>query len=146
MSLYTACATADPKAGWNEYYPNEEIFIEDVQERTLFICEVGNETIGAFSLHQTDEIEEMGLRFTHMDKPCIISRLCVLPSMQGKGYGRGILHSAQNEAKRQEYGCIHLLCDVLNDKANQLYLSEGYFEVTKVDLYGNRYHVLERGL
>lgn len=146
MDLYRACSAADPSAGWNEYYPNDEILMEDIGEQSLFLYESEKELIGVFTLHATDEIEEMDLAYRYQDNPCIISRLCISPSMQGRGFGKILLEAAENHARAQGHHCIHLLCDVINLKANRLYQMAGYEHVCEAALYGNRYNVLEKSL
>lgn len=58
-----------------------------------------------------------------------ILNICVDPTLQGGGIGRGLLHDAESYGKNNNAGMCFLEVRVSNKVAINLYLSEGFNEV-----------------
>lgn len=141
MSLYRACA-AQPNSCWDESYPTEEIARSDIEQGVLYL----HEDYGAATLLDWDNLEEMELGFEYTEKPCVLCRLCLHPSHQGKGEGKRILALAEQQARELGYQSMHLLVDVENRTAHCLYESAGYRRVNEAALYGCVFDAMEKRL
>lgn len=141
MSLYRACAT-QPNSCWDDEYPTEEIAMSDIRQGVLYL----EEDYGAATLLEWDDLEDMGLGFEHTEKPCVLCRLCLHPSHQGKGEGKRLLALAEEQARSLGYRSMHLLVDVENKTARRLYESAGYRRVNEAALYGCVFDAMEKRL
>ena len=141
LSLYCACA-ALPTSCWDEGYPTEELARSDIEQGLLYLWE----DFGAATLLEWDDLEEMGLGFQFTEKPCVLCRLCLHPSHQGKGEGRQILALAEEQARQLGYQSMHLLVDVDNPIARRVYEGSGYRHVNQTELYGCVFYAMEKRL
>ena len=129
---------------WNDDYPNAEVVAEDIAQKALYLWRDQVEVIGAVSLLAFDDVEEQGLPFRFTDKPCVLCRLCVAPSLQGRGYGRAALFAAEKLAAELGYQAVHLMCDTHNEVAQKLYCNADYAALGEVALYGLVFTVFEK--
>lgn len=141
MSMYRACA-AQPNSCWDEEYPTEEIALSDIRQGVLYL----QQDFGAATLLEWDDLEDMGLGFEYTEKPCVLCRLCLHPSHQGKGEGKKLLALAEEQARKLGYQSMHLLVDVENRIAHRLYESAGYKRVNEAALYGCIFDAMEKRL
>lgn len=141
LSLYRACA-ALPTSCWDDEYPTPELAESDIRDGVLYLLE----DYGAATLLEWDDLEDMGLGFEYTDNPCVLCRICLHPSHQGKGEGKLLLARAEEQARQLGYRSMHLLVDVENPIARRLYISAGYRHVNQTELYGCVFDVMEKRL
>ncbi len=67
--------------------------------------------------------------FINAVEECHLLNLCIDPELQGRGYGRQLLHHVLENAKEYNALCIFLEVRPSNAYAIQLYESEGFNEV-----------------
>ncbi len=141
MALYRACASL-PNSCWDEEYPTEDIARQDIANGWLYLY--GD--CGAASLLEWDDLEQMNLGFQYTENPCVLCRICLHPSHQGRGEGKTLLAAAERQARKLGYQSMHLLVDVGNPTAQRMYQTAGYRRVAQVDLYGCTFHAMEKRL
>ena len=142
-ALWRACA-ADPRSCWNEAYPTEAILHTDLLNGWLYILREDDRLIGSCTLMETDDLEKCGFPFSETEAIAVLTRLCVQPSLQGRGYGSQILTCTEAQALRKGAKAVHLLCDVRNTAALALYARGGYRRVCQAHLYGDHFFVHEK--
>ena len=126
-------------------YPNDEIVSADIQRGYLYLWERDGALAGAVSLLAgDDDIEHIGLPFERPENPCVLCRLCVSPTLQGRGMGAAMLAASEAKAAQQGYTAMHLLVDVGQQAAQRLYRRAGYRTVGRAELYGSHYLALEK--
>jgi ribosomal protein S18 acetylase RimI-like enzyme len=102
---------------WNEYYPTEEIFSEDIRDGRLYVYETDDEIVGSVSFEDTLTDDESERSHT-VKYPC---RLMVNPKMQNQGIGTAILQELFAMVKMQGYQEIRFLVSMNNPRAAALY-------------------------
>jgi ribosomal protein S18 acetylase RimI-like enzyme len=142
-ALWRACA-ADARSLWNDEYPTEAFLRDDIENARLYAFRRDGELVGTATLMETDDLEEQGFPFCQKERTAVLTRLCVRPSLQGRGLGGALLRQMENPALRKGACAIHLLCDVRNVPALSMYRREGYREVCRAALYGEHFSVQEK--
>ena len=141
--LYRTCASRD-NCCWTDDYPSEEILDTDLANGWLYVACQEGVPCGAVSLLPTDDLESCDLGFAQRENICVLARLGLSPTLQGRGMGSALLLVAEAAARQNGRSAIHLLCDECNKAANTLYCRHGYRTVGTVLLYGHLYLAYEK--
>lgn len=145
LSLYRACAAFGHTHGndsWDDNYPSLEFIEEDLQAHGLFVLEQAGKIIGAISLVPHDDWDE--LPFWTIEPACSLSRLAVLPQLQGQHLGQMLLEGVSRIAKARGFLATRHGSLPTNLPANRLYARMGYQLRGEAELFGHRYRCLER--
>lgn len=145
MALYRACTAVAPSHGndsWDENYPCREFAEEDVRNHGLFVLEQEGEIIGAVSLVPHDDWDEVPV--WTVEPACSLSRLAILPAMQGRHLAQRLLEEVSAVAKARGYAATRHGSLPTNLPANRLYDRMGYVERGTAFLFGHEYRCLER--
>ena len=142
LAISKACQ-AIPHTHWTDEYPSREVFAEDIQEGALYLFLESGEPIGMGVVMAHDDVCDLPLAFGGQ-KPCVLARLGILPTRQGRGLGGTLLRLLEQAGKAQGYDSARLLCDEENPITNRLYQHAGYAELGAAALYGSRYRVYEK--
>ncbi len=112
---------------WNEFYPNAQAFLKDIERNECYVLEIENRIIGCITISTFMDDEYMPIKWlTPNENNIYIHRLAVHPNYQGKGYAQQLLTYAEQYVK--EYGFISLRLDTFSqNKRNQkFYELRGY--------------------
>lgn len=148
LSLYRAAAQAIAAFGgdWDDDYPNKEIVADDMAAEGLFVLREGDELCAAISLCDS-EIEEAGIAWTlPAQRPCMLSRLCVTPRLQGMGLARRVVAFAEQAARSRGYDAVHLMAAKSNRVTANIYPAIGYRACGEVHLYDTDFFCFEKAL
>ncbi len=101
LNLTKACGANMVKNGiyqWNEHYPSQKAFENDIIERSkLFVLEKNHELIGTIVISSLMDKEYIPIQWlTPKTKNVYIHRLSVHPNQQGKGYAQKLMDFAEN--------------------------------------------------
>lgn len=112
---------------WNEHYPTQTIFENDINNEILYLIKNDYECLGiiAFDEQQSPEYKEISW-FTEGKKVLVIHRLAVNPKHQKQGIGKLLLDFAENIAMKKQYTSIRLDSYSGNSRAIKLYENRGY--------------------
>ncbi|WP_224484829.1 GNAT family N-acetyltransferase [Robertkochia aurantiaca] len=112
---------------WNEYYPSEEAFREDIKREELYLLTTDKRVIGCIVISTLmDDIYKTipwkvptGLNF-------YIHRLAVHPDFQSQGYAQQMMSYAEKTAR--EGGALSVRLDTfsLNSRNQRFYEARGY--------------------
>ena len=115
---------------WDRYYPNRFVIKEDLKQGNLFAMSEGKLLVGAIVLDTQESKKYKELQWGDVcGKPLVIHRLAVLPTYQGKGYGKMLLQFAEAFAGNNGYSSIRLDVYSGNSGALAMYERRGYKEV-----------------
>ena len=145
IDLYNVARTAGKQNGscdWTTDYPNMDIINSDIQGECLFLVFNKCELIGAFTLLDTDDLDNEPLDWKPV-KSCVPVRICVSPEQQGKGFGALIMKHIIDLAKSKGYQSLRLLASLTNTAANALYSKIGFINKGTLHLYNNEYNAYE---
>lgn len=111
-------------------YHNRESIIQDIRADIVYLLYDNDQAAGTVTIHQNE-----------------INRLFVLPSFQGKGYGRQLLEFAENQIAAH-YDTIHLAASL---PAKNIYIRRGYKETESHSISTENgdylyYDVMERNI
>lgn len=130
MALTNACAHSMSAEGihqWNDAYPHEQAFEQDLSRGELYVllsneAVIGCVTISTYKDPEYDLIEWL----SPDDRNVYIHRLAVHPDFQGRGYARQIMDFAEKLSKRQRAVSIRLDTFSKNLRNQRFYEARGY--------------------
>ncbi|NND16516.1 MAG: GNAT family N-acetyltransferase [Eudoraea sp.] len=112
---------------WNEYYPSEEAFSEDIEKSQLYVLELASKIIGVIALCTEIDNEYKSIKWlTPNVNNLYVHRLAIHPHQQGKGNARKLMDYAEQYAR--DHGFISIRLDTFSqNKRNQhFYERRGY--------------------
>ncbi|WP_343488292.1 GNAT family N-acetyltransferase [Allomuricauda sp. d1] len=130
MAITKACARHMTKKGiyqWNEHYPSEDAFLNDLKRGELFIKHSDGKVIGAVVISTHKDEEYIPIEWLTPSKNNIyIHRLCVHPERQGQGHAQSLMDFAENHAKQRTALSVRLDTFSQNKRNQRFYESRGY--------------------
>ena len=112
---------------WNEHYPAQSIFENDINDGTLYLIKNDHECLGiiAFDEQQSPEYKEIDW-LTEGKRVLVIHRLAINPQYQKQGIARLLMDFAEKIAIKSGYTSIKLDAYSGNARALKLYENTGY--------------------
>ncbi|MDT0557941.1 GNAT family N-acetyltransferase [Ichthyenterobacterium sp. W332] len=130
MLITKACAKHMQAKGifqWNEYYPNRDAFINDVERRELYVLEIDQLLMGCVVISTFMDKEYEPIQWlTKSNNNIYIHRLCIHPNQQGKGYAQHLMEFAETYAKEHNINSIRLDTFSQNNRNQKFYEKRGY--------------------
>ncbi|HDZ4993369.1 TPA: GNAT family N-acetyltransferase [Campylobacter jejuni] len=86
---------------WDENYPNEVVFQEDIQTQELYVFKENDEILGFICINEKFEpefYEQITFNKNYDDKAFYLHRLAVKQSAKGKGVAQKLLNFCENFA------------------------------------------------
>ena len=118
---------------WNENYPSKDVFKDDIENNSLYVCKSGSMVIGCIMLcSEKDKVYKDVNWLTKDYKNLYLHRLAVDPSFQKNGIGRLLMDFAEKHAKNNEYKSIRLDTFSKNKRNNKFYRSRKYVQLDDV--------------
>ena len=118
---------------WNDKYPNEEIFKNDIINQDLLVLVKGNNLLGCVSV--TDKMDDFYKKIDWIaptKKNIYVHRLAVDPKYQGLGYAKKVMNYIENDAIENNCYSIRLDTFSMNKKNNNFYLNIGYEKLGQI--------------
>jgi ribosomal protein S18 acetylase RimI-like enzyme len=118
---------------WNEYYPNRNIFENDLNNKWLYVTVKENKVIGSVCVSDLIDDEYATVKWLIPNNNNIyIHRLAVDPDYQGVGYAQKMMYFAEEFAKKNEYKSIRLDTFSKNMKNQKFYKQRGYKKLGEI--------------
>jgi ribosomal protein S18 acetylase RimI-like enzyme len=136
LRITKACAAHMAGFGiyqWNEQYPGQMVFENDLARHELFVLEKDALIIGCIVVSSLKDPEYKSVSWLTPDTGNLyIHRLAVHPDYQGKGYARQLMDFAEDMARTR--GAISVRLDTFSrNKRNQkLYEQRGYHRLDDI--------------
>ena len=112
---------------WNEFYPNKNAFLKDVERHELYVLELNNELIGCVCVSTfMDEEYETICWLSETKNNIYIHRLAIHPNHQSKGYAQKLMSFAEDFAKKNHFISVRLDTFSKNKRNVQFYEHRGY--------------------
>ena len=137
---------------WDDQYPNRAFFEQSLAAEQLFALTEAGEVVGVVVLNEAQAPEWSPVVWQdHVGPALIVHSLAVLPSSQGKGYGKAILNLCESFAQEQGYTSIRLDAFSENVAAVRFYERHGYTLQAEIQLLNKpvghqRYYCYEKRL
>jgi ribosomal protein S18 acetylase RimI-like enzyme len=112
---------------WDGDYPNRDVLREDLRQGNLYVIMKDGKVAAAVALdqHTPPEYDEISWR-DRSGSYLVVHRLCVNPDFQGQGISKLLVKEIENFAREKGYTSIRLDTQTANEKAMNLYESQGY--------------------
>ncbi|HEO8421199.1 GNAT family N-acetyltransferase [Niallia sp. FSL W8-0635] len=115
---------------WSHKYPNENSFRIDIENKNLFVAIMDDKVVGSITIDQIGgkNYEDIAWTYHHMEY-MVIHRLVVDPDIRGGGIASNLLAFAEVYAIEQDIFYLKTDTYSLNDKAQNLFVKNGYNKV-----------------
>ena len=134
---------------WDELYPCEEDFCDDIVNHSLYMGCVDNKLVSIFTINnQFDEAyfaEGIKWKFSAKGASCI-HRLCVHPEFQGHQIGKKTLLYAEQIMKNSGFESVRLDVFSENPVAIRLYENNGYVRKGSAFWRKGEFFLMEKAL
>lgn len=130
LEITKACAKSMISSGiyqWNEYYPNQSAFQNDIERNELYVLELDNGIKGCIVISTLMDSEYKPIKWlTKNENNIYIHRLAIHPKLQGKGYAQQLMDFAEQFAIDNRYSSIRLDTFSQNKRNQKFYELRGY--------------------
>lgn len=130
IKITKACARFMISKGiyqWNEHYPNNAAFKNDVLRNELYVIESKKTLVGCVVISSFMDEEYIPISWlTENGHNIYIHRLAIHPNYQGKGYAQKLMDFAENFAKVNNYSSVRLDTFSQNKRNQKFYELRGY--------------------
>ena len=118
---------------WDENYPSQEAFKEDVQNNSLYVIENNNDILGCLCISaKIDDVYKNVKWLTLNERNIYLHRLAIHPDHQGKGLALKLMSYAEEFTIQKGYKSIRLDTFSGNPKNNKFYNLQGYTKLEKI--------------
>lgn len=135
---------------WDETYPNEKVFLEDVERGRLWVAEADEDAIAGVIALTTDPEPDYAQADWDIAQPAlVIHRLAVDPEFRGAGVARALMFKAEEVALAQNIFFIRADTNTENQNTQRLFPSLGYRFAGEISLQirpGQRFFCYEKQL
>jgi len=111
---------------WDDSYPNEAVFLNDMERRQLWVAEVEGALAGFVALTSDPEPDYLQADWDHTQPALIVHRLAVDPSFRGTGVARALMIKAEQVAAAQNLFVVRADTNSENQATQRLFPSLGY--------------------
>lgn len=111
---------------WNEHYPNQKTFENDLKREELFVYELNDKVRACIVITVLKDLEYIPVKWLTKDSNLYIHRLAVHPKFQGKGVAQKLMSFAENIAKIKGFLSVRLDTFSQNQRNQKFYESRGY--------------------
>lgn len=120
---------------WRGFYKKKKV-LRNIIDNSVFLIKQNGKPVGTFTLSHEEPLvyREKLLNFIKKpkDNPIYLSALAVLPSEQGRSYGKRAMEFVENYARNNGHGSV--VFDFLSSykKLNNFYRKLGYRKIGKI--------------
>jgi len=136
LSVSRACAHYMIQNGifqWNEYYPSEAIFKNDISRKELYVLVHNSSIVGCIAISKYMDVEYEPVQWLSQNNRNIyIHRLAVHPDHQKKGYARQLMDFAETYARDNKFISIRLDTFSQNERNQKFYETRGYRKLEEI--------------
>lgn len=132
---------------WDEIYPDREVLAEDIRKGQLVTGRAGGEIVLAYALNRECDEGYADGKWTFPESSCLIlHRLCLSPSVWGRGIGGMALAHIEEEVRRRGMRSIRLDAFSENPAALRMYEKRGRQNRGDLFLRKGRFCLMEKGV
>lgn len=121
---------------WDENYPTEVDFINDIKKGNLFSIELEESLAGFVCVNTIEPVEYKGLNWSSTKTAMVIHRMSVDPEFRRRGLGTELLKFAEELANKNNIEYLKTDTYSLNIKMNALFKKCGYAFIGEMRFLG----------
>ncbi|WP_396591315.1 GNAT family N-acetyltransferase [Allomuricauda sp. R78024] len=130
LNITKACAIKMSSNGifqWNDNYPSESAFLNDLERNELYVKESNGKVIGTIVISTYMDEEYVPIQWlTPNGNSIYIHRLGVDPIYQGKGYAQELMDFGEAYSKSNGFVSVRLDTFSQNKRNQRFYEQRGY--------------------
>lgn len=130
LMMALACGAAMRARGifqWNEAYPSEAAFLNDVARGELWVWDSGSGPVGCLALSERMDSEYQAVSWETPDRGArYVHRLAVHPNLQRRGLGARLMDFAEDRSRSEGATAIRLDTFSRNEGNQRFYAQRGY--------------------
>ena len=112
---------------WNEHYPSQQAFENDIDRKELFVFEKDEKIVGGIVISTLMDKEYLPIEWLcKSEKNIYIHRLFVHPKLQGQGIAQQLMDYAEEFAKAKKFVSVRLDTFSQNKRNQKFYERRGY--------------------
>jgi len=112
---------------WNDQYPKQDLFINDIETGTLFAMKEDGKMIGIIVLSEYQDKEYGDIEWNDISgKVLVVHRLAIYPTWQRKGIAGLLLDFSEKFAKENGYSSIRVDTYSKNIRSLRFFEKRGY--------------------
>lgn len=111
---------------WDNQYPNEMVFSEDIAKQQLWVAEIDGQLAGLAALTEDQEPEYAQVGFDLTQRAVVTHRLAVDPNFRGRGVAYALLAQAEQLAHDRDIHFLRIDTNSENRATQQLFPKLGY--------------------
>ena len=111
---------------WDNHYPNETVFSQDIAKGQLWVAEIDNQLAGVAALTEDQEPEYAQVGFDLNERAIVTHRLAVDPAFQGQGVALALLAQAEQLALERGIRFLRIDTNSENQITQKLFPKAGY--------------------
>lgn len=121
-----AIMQAENNDQWDNDYPNEQIFRQDIAEGNLYVAEFGNEVGGFICLNDAEEAAYRGLAWSNDTRSLVVHRMAIRPDLRQQGLAGKLLDFAEQIARGRQLSYLRADTYAINEKMQGLFKKKGF--------------------
>lgn len=134
---------------WDQYYPNEKVFEQDISLQQLWVADTDGQIAGvaAITTDQDSEYADVGWDIT--ETAIVTHRLAVGINHQGKGIAKALMQQAEQIALKRNIRILRVDTNSNNTATQALFPKLGYVYAGEISLAfrpGLRFYCYEKKL
>lgn len=111
---------------WDDQYPNEIVFSQDISQGQLWVADIDGQLAGVAALTEDQEPEYAQVGFDLNQRAIVTHRLAVDPAFQGQGVAAGLLAQAETLALDRGIAFLRVDTNSENPATQRLFPKLGY--------------------
>jgi ribosomal protein S18 acetylase RimI-like enzyme len=134
---------------WDDAYPNEAVFLEDIERKHLWVAEIDGIVAAVVALTTDPEPDYIHADWDITQPALVVHRLAVDPIFRGAGLARALLLQAETVAIAQNLFIVRADTNTQNQATQRLFPSLGYRFAGEISLQsrpGRRFLCYEKQL
>lgn len=123
---------------WDENYPRENDFLNDIQRRELYVSETNGAVCGFLCINDIEPEEYARINWSSHQKPLVLHRMAVASEFRGQGIASGLFQFAEKIALNKGMNYLRSDTNSLNSKMNALFVKMEYTFVGQMPAFGKK--------
>lgn len=121
---------------WDENYPQDKDFLEDIQKGDLYVSERNGVLLGFVCINKIEPAEYKDLAWSIQQAAMIVHRMAVAPAYRRNGIGTELMNFVDEYALKNNIHYLKTDTYSINTKMNALFMKFNYKLVGEMSFLG----------
>lgn len=111
---------------WDDHYPNETVFQQDIDLAQLWVAELDGQLAGLAAITTDQEPEYAQVGWDLSEPAIVVHRLAVDPAVRGRGVAVQLMGQAERVARERGIDVLRVDTNTQNEATQRLFPKMGY--------------------